>query len=105
MSSLIWLLFLDKNTTLESFFTHINIPIDSEFLVVLRRDDHIVLKEVYRVSPAHPLQTYHFGNWTVDGGLIGPAVGLYNRRNNLQGLVLKTATVQVRKTVTSLWAS
>jgi hypothetical protein len=98
LSSIVWLLFLDTYSILEKFFADINIPFDCEFLVVLPKDDSIVLTEVYRVSHAYPLQTYHFGNWTADRGLIGPTLGFYRRRNSLQGLVLKTGTINVRTT-------
>ncbi|XP_021923390.1 probable glutamate receptor [Zootermopsis nevadensis] len=93
-SRVIWLLFLDKNSSLEELFTDINIPFDCEFLVAQPEDDHAVgLTEVYRVSPTLPLQTYRFGNWTPDGGLTWPSRGFYHRRNSLQGLVLKTAVI------------
>jgi hypothetical protein len=91
MSNFFWLLFLDKNSPLEEFFTDINIPFNCEFLVVQPEDDHVVgLTEVYRVSPTLPLQTYRFGNWTPVGGLTWPSKGFYHRRNSLQGLTLKT---------------
>ncbi|XP_021923397.1 probable glutamate receptor isoform X5 [Zootermopsis nevadensis] len=91
MSNFFWLLFLDKSSSLEEFFTDINIPFDCEFLVAQPENDHAVgLTEVYRVSPTLPLQTYRFGNWTPDGGLTWPSRGFYHRRNNLQGLTLKT---------------
>jgi hypothetical protein len=86
------LLFLNTTSSLEDFFAGINIPFDCEFLVAQREDHHIiVLTEVYRVSPSLPLQTYRFGNWTQRGGLTCVSVGLYQRRNGLQGAVLKTA--------------
>jgi len=50
---------------------------------------------VYRVSPTLPLQTYRFGNWTAGGGLTWPSEGLYRRRNNLQGIVLRVAVKNV----------
>ena len=82
----IWLLFMDTNTSLEQFFTNINIPFDCQFLVAQPQSDHVVLlTEVYRVSPTSPLQTYRFGNWTAGGGLTWPSQGLYTRRNNLHG--------------------
>jgi hypothetical protein len=90
MSEFIWLLFLDKNSSLEEFFTGINIPFNCEFLVAQPDDHDVVLTEVYRVSPTLPLQTYCFGNWTPHGGLTWPSQGFYQRRNNLQGLTLKT---------------
>jgi len=55
-SKAIWLLFRDTNTSLEQFFTNINIPFDCQFLVARPQSGRvIVLTEVYRVSPTHPL--------------------------------------------------
>jgi hypothetical protein len=94
-SKAIWLLFLDKNSSLEEFFTGINIPFDCEFLVA-QTDDHVItLTEVYRVSPPLPLQTYSFGNWTPGGGLTCTSRGFYHRRNNLQGHTIRAACVNV----------
>jgi hypothetical protein len=96
MSDFCWLLFLDTNTSLEQFFTDINIPFDCQFLVAQPQSDHVVmLTEVYRVSPTLPLQTYRFGNWTADGGLTWSSQGLCRRRNDLMGVVLKTAAMNV----------
>jgi hypothetical protein len=95
-SRAIWLLFLDTSTSLEQFFTDINIPFDCQFLVAQPQCDHVVLlTEVYRVSPTLPLQTYRFGNWTAGGGLTWPSQGLYTRRNNLQGHTIQSAYVNV----------
>ena len=96
-SKAIWLLFLDTNTSLQQFFTDINIPFDCQFLVAQPQSDHVVvLTEVYRVSPTLPLQTYRFGNWTAGGGLTWPSQGLYRRRNNLQGHIVTVAHRNVR---------
>ncbi|PNF32646.1 hypothetical protein B7P43_G15054 [Cryptotermes secundus] len=89
-SRAVWLLFLDTNAYLEEFFTDINIPFDCEFLVAQSQNgDVIALTEVYRVSPTLPLQTYRFGNWSPGGGLTWPSQGFYQRRNNLQGHVIR----------------
>jgi hypothetical protein len=96
LSNIIWLIFLNSCYVSEEFFSYINIPFDCESIVFLQMDGHIILKEVYRVSPTHPLQTYLFGNWTAERGLTVSTSGFYKRRNDLQGLVLKTGTVQVR---------
>ena len=97
-SKAIWLLFLDTNTSLEQFFTDINIPFDCQFLVAQPQSDHVVvLTEVYRVSPTLPLQTYRFGNWTAGRGLTWPAEDLYRRRNNLQRHTIQTANLNVRR--------
>jgi hypothetical protein len=95
-SRAICLLFLDTNTSLEQFFTDINIPFDCQFLVAQPQSDHVVvLTEVYRVSPTLPLQTYRFCNWTAGGGLTWPSEGLYRRRNNIQGHINRAAHVNV----------
>jgi hypothetical protein len=61
------------------------------------QNDHVVvLTEVYRVSPTLPLQTYRFGNWTAGGGLTWPSQGLYMRRNNLNGQIIKATHLNVR---------
>jgi hypothetical protein len=90
------LLFLDTSTSLEQFFTDINIPFDCQFLVAQPQSDHVVvLTEVYRVSPTLPLQTYSFGNWTAGGGLNWPSQGLYMRRKNLEGLTIQATHLRV----------
>jgi len=95
-SKAIWLLFLDTNTSLEQFFTDINIPFDCQFLVAQPQSDHVVLlTEVYRVSPTLPLQTYRFGNWTAGGDLAWPSQGLYTRRNSLNGYVIQATHLKV----------
>ena len=97
-SKAIWLLFLDTNTSLDQFFTDINIPFDCQFVVAQPQSDHVVvLTEVYRVSPTLPLQTYRFGNWTAGGGLNWPSQGLYWRRNNLQGHTIQATELNVRR--------
>jgi hypothetical protein len=90
------LLFLDTNTSLEQFFTDIDIPFDCQFLVAQPQSDHVVmLTEVYRVSHTLPLQTYRFGNWTAGSGLTWPSEGLYRRRNNLQGHIIRATHTNV----------
>jgi hypothetical protein len=82
---------------MEQFFTDINIPFDCQFLVAQPQSDHVVmLTEVYRVSPAMPLQIYRFGNWTAGGDLTWPSEGLYSRRNNLEGLTIEATHLSVR---------
>jgi hypothetical protein len=96
----IWLLFLDTNTSLEQFFTDINIPFDCQFVVAQPQSVHVVgLTDVYRVSPTLPLQTYRFGNWTADGGLTWPSQDLYRRRNNLQGHIIRATHRNVIKSL------
>ena len=103
-SRAIWLLFLDTNTSLEQFFTDINIPFDCQFLVAQPQTDQVVmLTEVYRVSPTLPLQTYRFGNWTAGGGIIWPSLGFYARRKNLKRLTIQATHLSVRGNLYYVW--
>ena len=103
-SKAIWLLFLDTNTSLEQFFTDINIPFDCQFLVAQPQSDHVVmLTEVYRVSPTLPLQTCRFGNWTAGGGLTWPSQSLYTRRKNLKGHTIQATELSVSEDFYDMW--
>jgi hypothetical protein len=98
--SAIWLLFLNTTSSLQEFFANVNIPFNCEFLVAQKEeDDVVVLTEVYRVSPSLPLQTYRFCNWSANSGLTCSSVGLYQRRGNLEGLVLITSIKAVSLSV------
>jgi hypothetical protein len=97
LSNGMWLLFLDTLLSLEELFTGIHVPFDSEFLIAYPEVDSVItVTEVYRISSDLPLETYHFGNWTSYGGLTWPNDGFYQRRNNLQGIKLKTGYIEVR---------
>ena len=97
MSSAVWLLFLNTTCTLDAFLADTNIPFNCELLVAQKeRDNVVVLIEVHRVKASLPLQTYRFGHWTAHGGLISAPVGLYQRKNRLNGAVLNTAVKKVR---------
>jgi len=99
-------MFLDTNTSLEQFFTNINIPFDCQFLVAQPQSDHVVvLTEVYRVSPTLPLQTYCFGNWTAGNGLPWPSESLYRRRNNLQGHTIRAAHIKVSQNFFNIYGN
>ncbi|KDR16870.1 hypothetical protein L798_08612 [Zootermopsis nevadensis] len=96
MSKATWLLFVDTKLLLEEVFLDINIPFDCEFLVVQEEGDNAaLLTEVYRVKSALPLQTRFFGTWTSRDGLTWPNLSLYQRRDSLQGIALKTAFLRV----------
>jgi hypothetical protein len=91
------LLFLNTTYTLDAFLADTYIPFNCEFLVAQKeRDNVVVLTEVYRVKTSLPLQTYRFGHWTAHGGLICAPMGLYQRRNRLNGAVLNAAVKKVR---------
>jgi hypothetical protein len=97
LPSAIWLLFLNTTSTPDAFLADTYIPFNCELLVAQKeRGDVVVLTEVRRVNAALSLQTYRFGYWTVQGGLLAAPVGQHQRRNRLNGVVLKTAVKEVR---------
>jgi hypothetical protein len=96
MSKATWLLFLDTQLLLEEFFLDTYIPFDCEFLVVQEAGNNaVLLTEVYRIKSELPLQTRLFGTWTSPSGLTWPNINLHRRRDNLQGITLKTAFSKV----------
>jgi hypothetical protein len=98
-----WLLFLDTNTSLDQFFSDINIPFYCQFLVAQPQRNHVVvLTEVYRVSPTLSLQTYCFRNWTAGGGLSWLSQGLYRRRKNLNGHIIQGTRISVSRNLLNL---
>ncbi|XP_069683258.1 probable glutamate receptor [Periplaneta americana] len=93
MSQYKWLLLSDAEDFLDDLFAGVDIPFDCELLVARRHGKVVLLTEVYRISPTHPLHKAHFGNWTPLQGLMSQAASLYRRRNSLRGLQLKTSTI------------
>jgi hypothetical protein len=92
-----WLLFLERDSPIEQFFAGIHIPFDCNLLVAQPEYSRVVtVTEVYRVSPSLPLQTHRLGNWTAGGTVYWSTQSFYERRKTLQGIVLKTVTIQVR---------
>jgi hypothetical protein len=87
LSSARWLLFLNQNfSRTEDFFTDIDIPFDCEFFVVQKEFDYqAALTEVYRVAPSLPLQARSLRSTGSQRDQ-----SLYRRRNNLQGLELRS---------------
>jgi hypothetical protein len=94
LSNTVWLAFSESGSLLEKFFTGINIPFDCEFLVAQKTDGCITLTEIYSISPALPLQTYRFGNWSPRVGVSWPSLRFYQRRNGLQNIVLRAGVLQ-----------
>ncbi|KAL0269924.1 UNVERIFIED_CONTAM: hypothetical protein PYX00_007506 [Menopon gallinae] len=88
----IWLIFLDDD--IEGFFSEANLLFDCQVIVAnVRTEDMVILYEVYRVRKDYPLRYDYYGKWTRDGGLDVAKDTLYDRRSNLEGLVLKAGSV------------
>ncbi|KAJ4451019.1 hypothetical protein ANN_02455 [Periplaneta americana] len=97
LSSAKWLLILDTNSSLDELFSKVNIPFDCEFLVAHPEGVKVVLTELYRVGPTLPLQKFQIGEWSSRGDIRGSTSGL-ERRNKLQGLILKTGVLDASLT-------
>jgi hypothetical protein len=84
-----WLLFVDQTNYTDDFFSDVNIPFDSEFLVVHKGDSRdFIYTEVYRISPFLHLRTHRFTS------LSYLLHGFVRRRPDLQGLVLRSAIMK-----------
>ena len=92
LSSGIWLLFTEAIEGLDT----LNIPVDCEFLFVREEANQVTLVEVYRVGPSHPLEYHNFSTWSSGTALSTSPRGIYIRRNDLRGVVLKTGIIEVR---------
>ncbi|XP_069679352.1 glutamate receptor U1-like [Periplaneta americana] len=97
LSSAKWLLILDTNSSLDELFSKVNIPFDCEFLVAHPEGVKVVLTKLYRVGPTLPLQKFQIGEWSSRGDIKWSTSGL-ERRNKLQGLILKTGVLDASLT-------
>lgn len=89
-----WLLFLTEGNV-DNFFADINIPFNCEFLVARPTRNSVALFEVYRVAQGKPLNDIYFGRWTLMSGLVKEKASLYQRRSDLQGIVIRAVTADV----------
>ncbi|PSN34365.1 Ionotropic receptor 142 [Blattella germanica] len=89
----IWLLLLNTETSISTYFSKIYVPVDSEFLVAQRPNEAIQLTEVYQVNKDYPLQLNQFGEWSPNRGLIATKEPFCERRADLQGVTFKAITV------------
>lgn len=90
-----WILLLDSALVVKEFLDQVNIQFDCEFLLAESRGSQVVLTEVYRIHRDGPLLKAHYGSWESHGGLTVPKSSLYERRNNLRGLVVRATTIHV----------
>jgi hypothetical protein len=92
----IWLLLMNVGTDIDKYFTDIDVPVDSEMLVAHRQEGDVRLTEVYRVRRGYPLQEHAFGTVSDRNNVLSATdIAFYDRRNNLQGLIMKAATTEV----------
>ncbi|KAJ9585860.1 hypothetical protein L9F63_020502, partial [Diploptera punctata] len=89
-----WLQFISDSDDVNEIFRDTYIPINCEFVIVQANKDIIQLKEVYRTRVNLPLIIQDVGNWSRNNGLQWTNSSLHKRRNNLHGMVFKTALVK-----------
>ncbi|XP_021942723.1 glutamate receptor 1-like [Zootermopsis nevadensis] len=91
----VWLMLLSVGTEIDTFFSDIDVPVDSEFVVAHRPEDYVQLTEVYRVRNGYPLQKQVFGEINAGNKVLNLTdIGFYERRNNLHGLIMEAVTIQ-----------
>ncbi|KAJ4445618.1 hypothetical protein ANN_12300 [Periplaneta americana] len=100
----VWLQILEAEMTLPKFFSDIDIPVDSEFLVAHRPGQVVEVSEVYRVRRGYELQHQKFGELSPSNELTATSNDFYERRNNLEGLTMQALTVEA-STAGSPWQS
>jgi hypothetical protein len=90
ISSGLWLMFFSASST-EEYFTEINVPYDSEFLLVqsASRNDGLSLTEVYQNHPSRALQRHSVAIWSSAGGFVWSPTSLLVRRGDLHSTVVR----------------
>ena len=92
----VWLLFMNSSLQVEHLLANIYIPIDSEFLVAQEELLGVFrIVEVYRVNRTQPLQIHRVATWSPQDGDNWEPGGLYERRQNFHGHVIRAITYSV----------
>ncbi|XP_060825021.1 glutamate receptor U1-like isoform X2 [Bombus pascuorum] len=90
-----WLLFLRDDTRFDEFLSNVYVPFDC-ILIVTQRDSKgtgEILRDVYQISKEDNLISMKFGEWNAREGFQGPQLGLYQRRNDLNGRNIRVVSV------------
>lgn len=97
MSYPTWLLFLRDGTRFDEFLSNVYVPFDC-ILMVTQRDSKgtgEIVRDVYQISKEDNLRSMKFGEWNAREGFQGPQLGLYQRRNDLNGRNIRVVSVHV----------
>lgn len=92
-----WLLFLRDGTRFDEFLSNVYVPFDC-ILMVTQRDSKgtgEIVRDVYQISKEDNLRSMKFGEWNAREGFQGPQLGLYQRRNDLNGRNIRVVSVHV----------
>lgn len=82
---------------MEDFFRGVITPFHLRMIVAeTKYEDHMDFFEVYRVHQDKPLRTPYLGYWNIGEGYKVTDRNMFERRRNLEGIVLKTGSTDVR---------
>jgi hypothetical protein len=99
LSNAVWILLSSFGATdtkpMEDFFRGMYIPLDCEFLVAHRPNSDVIISEVYHLDRHLPLNRNYFGTWRHGLGVTMTNISFMERRNDLQGFVMKVASMTV----------
>jgi hypothetical protein len=105
LSDAVWILlsnFQETDTeSLQEFFHDIYIPLDCQFLLAHSQDADVIISELYHVTRNLPLTKNYFGIWSQGAGIVVTNISFFERRNDLQGMTMKVATMTVSKVSTT----
>ncbi|KAG7155398.1 Glutamate receptor-like 62 [Homarus americanus] len=93
-----WLVLLEKEdlARLHSHAHHLNLFIDSTFLLAAFSDCHAQIESLYRVGPKSGVLVEEMGEWSTAGGYVGAyGVNKYDRRMDFQGYPIQGIGVDV----------
>ncbi|XP_076241054.1 glutamate receptor ionotropic, delta-1 [Calliopsis andreniformis] len=91
-----WLLFLRDDTIVEDFLSKVHVPFDCTLLVAQKNAEEakeMIVRDFYRISKNDHLRAMNFGSWNERHGFRGPRLGLYQRRNDLQGWTIRVVSI------------
>lgn len=97
MAYINWVIFFREETSIQSFFSEIYVPLDCIFLVIQKSNGtkFYTLTEVYHISKGRELLTDAYGTWNEEEGLTITKLALFQRRSDLNGQLIRVTTVQV----------
>lgn len=107
LSDAVWILFSnfqEKDVeSLQEFFHNVYIPLDCHFLVAHSQgpDNIIIISEVYHVTRDLPLAKNYFGILSHGAWVTLATISFFERRNDLQGMTMKVATMTVSNVSTA----
>ena len=74
----------------------IYVPFDCTFMVAQGQGSETeLITEVYQIDRRRELKHAVFGSWHPKHGITVPSLGLYQRRNDLEGQLIRVTSIHV----------